>query len=68
MCYEYISGFLHTNYLSLIRRILSIMFTPGPILGEFFGTLVLVVFGDGNIANLVLKDTKANGSNWVHIC
>ena len=44
------------------------MFTPGPILGEFFGTLVLVVFGDGNVANLVLKDTKANGSNWVHIC
>ena len=44
------------------------MFTPEPILGEFFGTLVLVVFGDGNIANLVLKDTKANGSNWVHIC
>ena len=44
------------------------MFTPGPILGEFFGTLVLVVFGDGNVANLVLKDSKANGSNWVHIC
>ncbi|MBQ6968970.1 MAG: aquaporin, partial [Synergistaceae bacterium] len=44
------------------------MFTPGPVLGEFFGTLVLVVFGDGNVANLVLKDSKANGSNWVHIC
>ena len=42
--------------------------TTGPILGEFFGTLVLVVFGDGNVANLVLKDSKANGSNWVHIC
>ncbi len=40
----------------------------GPVLGEFFGTLVLVVFGDGNVANLVLKDSKANGSNWVHIC
>lgn len=44
------------------------MSLTGPVLGEFFGTLVLVVFGDGNVANLVLKDSKANGSNWVHIC
>ena len=43
-------------------------FTPGPVWGEFFGTLVLVVFGDGNVAAASLKDSKGNGAGWVHIC
>ena len=42
--------------------------TPGPVWGEFFGTLVLVVFGDGNVAAASLKDSKGNGAGWVHIC
>lgn len=40
----------------------------GPVFGEFFGTLVLVVFGDGNVAAASLKDSKGNGAGWVHIC
>ncbi|MBQ6775947.1 MAG: aquaporin family protein [Synergistaceae bacterium] len=43
-------------------------FTPGPVWGELFGTLVLVVFGDGNVAAASLKDSKGNGAGWVHIC
>ena len=42
--------------------------TPGPVWGEFFGTLVLVVFGDGNVAAASLKGSKGNGAGWVHIC
>lgn len=42
--------------------------TPGPVFGEFFGTLVLVVFGDGNVAAASLKDSKGSGAGWVHIC
>lgn len=30
-------------------------------LGEFFGTMVLIVFGCGVVANVVLKKSRANG-------
>jgi glycerol uptake facilitator protein len=29
--------------------------------------MTLVAFGDGVVANLVLKDTKGNGAGWVHV-
>ena len=32
--------------------------------GEFFGTMLLVFLGDSVVANVVLKDTKGNGSGW----
>ena len=38
------------------------------LLGEFLGTMTLVSFGDGVVANLLLKDAKGNGAGWVHIC
>ena len=38
------------------------------LLGEFLGTMTLVTFGDGVVANLLLKDSKGNGAGWVHIC
>jgi glycerol uptake facilitator protein len=38
------------------------------LLGELIGTMVLIVFGDGVVANLVLKDSKGNGAGWIHIC
>ena len=38
------------------------------LLGEFLGTMTLVAFGDGVVANLVLKDTKGNSAGWVHVC
>ena len=37
------------------------------LIGEFLGTMTLVAFGDGVVANLVLKDTKGNGAGWVHV-
>ena len=34
---------------------------------EFIGTLVLVLLGDGVVANVCLKQTKGEGSGWVVI-
>jgi len=34
---------------------------------EFIGTAVLVLMGDGVVANTVLKDTKSHGAGWVVI-
>lgn len=36
-----------------------------PVFGEFFGTMVLIVFGDGVCANLSLKKSKAQGGGWI---
>jgi glycerol uptake facilitator protein len=30
--------------------------------------MALVIFGDGVVANLVLKDSKGNGAGWIHVC
>jgi len=38
-----------------------------PFLGEFMGTLVLVLLGDGVVANVLLKRSKAEGSGWIVI-
>jgi glycerol uptake facilitator protein len=35
--------------------------------GEFMGTLVLVLLGDGVVANVLLKRSKAEGSGWMVI-
>lgn len=37
------------------------------VLGEFIGTLVLVLLGDGVVAADILKKTKAEGTGWVLI-
>ena len=36
-------------------------------LGEFVGTALLILLGDGVVANVVLKGTKGNGSGWIVI-
>lgn len=36
-------------------------------LGELMGTLVLILLGNGVVANVVLKDTKGNNSGWIVI-
>jgi glycerol uptake facilitator protein len=38
-----------------------------PFLGEFLGTTVLIIFGNGNCANTSLKNSKAEGSGWLNI-
>ena len=36
-----------------------------PFFGEFMGTLVLVLLGDGVVAGVLLKRSKAAGSDWI---
>ncbi len=38
-----------------------------PVFGEFMGTLVLILLGDGVVANVVLKRSKAEGAGWMVI-
>lgn len=34
------------------------------LFGEFFGTMVLIIFGAGVVANCLLKKSKAEGAGW----
>ena len=38
-----------------------------PFLGEIIGTALLILLGDGVVANVVLKGTKGNKSGWIVI-
>jgi glycerol uptake facilitator protein len=38
-----------------------------PLLGEFMGTLVLILLGDGVVAGVLLKRSKAENSGWLVI-
>lgn len=38
-----------------------------PFLGEFMGTAFLILLGDGVVANVLLKDSKAENSGWMVI-
>ncbi len=38
-----------------------------PLAGEFLGTMVLVLLGDGVVAAVLLKRSKAEGSGWMVI-
>ena len=38
-----------------------------PVFGEFVGTLVLILLGDGVVAGVLLKRSKAEGSGWMVI-
>ena len=38
-----------------------------PMLGEFMGTLILVLLGDGVVAGVLLKRSKAENSGWIVI-
>lgn len=35
-----------------------------PLLGEFIGTAILLLLGNGVVANVVLNKTKGNDSGW----
>lgn len=36
-------------------------------IGEFLGTLILVLLGDGVVSAVCLKKTKAEASGWIAI-
>ncbi len=38
-----------------------------PFLGEVIGTALLILLGNGVVANVVLKETKGNSSGWIVI-
>src|ERR1700730_11260926 len=38
-----------------------------PLIAEFVGTAILVLLGDGVVANVVLSKTKGNGAGWIVI-
>jgi glycerol uptake facilitator protein len=38
-----------------------------PVAGEFFGTMILILLGDGVVAAVLLKRSKAEGSGWMAI-
>jgi glycerol uptake facilitator protein len=38
-----------------------------PFVAEFIGTMLLILLGDGVVANVVLNDTKGNNGGWMVI-
>lgn len=38
-----------------------------PFIGEFIGTMLLIILGDGVVANVVLNKTKGYNSGWIVI-
>ena len=38
-----------------------------PFIGEFIGTALLIIMGDGVVANVILNKTKGNNSGWIVI-
>lgn len=43
------------------------MTTTDILLGEIIGTMILIILGDGVVANVVLGKTKGNSSGWIVI-
>lgn len=39
-----------------------------PYLGEFLGTMLLIILGEGVVAGVVLKGTKSEQAGWLTIC
>ena len=38
-----------------------------PLAGEFIGTMLLVLLGNGVVANVVLNQTKGSNGGWIVI-
>jgi glycerol uptake facilitator protein len=38
-----------------------------PFVAEIIGTMLLILLGDGVVANVVLKQTKGHASGWIVI-
>lgn len=52
-----------------VLDLVAVLPTPimSPLLAELFGTTILVVLGDGVVANVVLHRTKGYNSGWIVI-
>lgn len=40
---------------------------PSPFIGEFFGTMFLIILGDGVVANVLLNKSKGQNGGWIVI-
>jgi len=40
---------------------------PSTMLGEFIGTAVLILLGNGVVSGVLLRESKANGAGWIVI-
>ena len=49
------------------RRPSAQLTMPPTVLGEFFGTTILILLGNGVVAGVLLTDSKANGAGWIAI-
>jgi glycerol uptake facilitator protein len=49
------------------KRIPERLTMTSPFLGEFMGTMILIVLGDGVVAGVLLKRSKSEGSGWMVI-
>src|SRR3569623_1424856 len=38
-----------------------------PFIAEFIGTMLIILLGNGVVANVLLNDTKGNNSGWMGI-
>jgi glycerol uptake facilitator protein len=38
---------------------------PSPLIGEFMGTAVLILLGDGTVAGVLLKGSKSENGGWI---
>ena len=43
------------------------MTTANILIGETLGTMLLILLGDGVVANVLLGKTKGNNSGWIVI-
>ena len=49
----------------MIRSLCLVASIRSPYLGEFVGTLVLILLGDGVVAGVLLKRSKAENAGWM---
>ena len=40
---------------------------PSPVFGEFMGTLILILLGDGVVAGVLLRQSKSENAGWMAI-
>jgi len=62
------NGIFHVNQKTGISALnLRVTMMMSPVLGELIGTCLLVLLGNGVVANVVLNKSKGNNSGWLTI-